>query len=106
MPDRDDPNLIPLRAWRCPEGFLLQRSPAEPVPSWVHVRRASGKPLAEPPADYWLVGPEGRVTLRHECRTWSVEDELGVTAFVVEDGALRQIDVHQRGRFGEMVEER
>src|SRR5437868_1475767 len=106
MSNRNDPDLVPLRAWRCAEGFLVQRPPAEPAPSWVNVRRASGKPLAEPPADYWVVARDGRVTSRHECRAWSYEDEFGVTAFVVEDGALREIRILQRGRSDETVEER
>ncbi|HSU15166.1 hypothetical protein [Longimicrobium sp.] len=80
------------RAWRCADGWLVRRgAPAEPVPDWLPLRRASGDPLPTPPADYWLIGGDGTVARKYECSTWSVEDELGAVLYVIDGDALMEI---------------
>lgn len=85
------------RAWRCDAGWLVWRGPpAQPLPDWAPLRRASGDPLPGPPADFWVIGHDGRVARRYESTAWSVEDELGATAFVVADGELLEIGMSAR----------
>jgi hypothetical protein len=94
------------RAWRCDAGWLVWRGPpAQPIPDWAPLHRASGDPLPEPPADFWLVGDDGRVAKRYESMAWSVEDELGATAYVVTDGELLEIGMSAHFRYSEEIRE-
>jgi hypothetical protein len=100
MPDADrNPPTTPLRAWRHAGGWVVWRGPAaQPIVSSIPRRRASGRPLAEPPADFWLLGANGDVTRRFESIAWSIDDELGASLFTVEDGSLLEITVQDRFR--------
>jgi hypothetical protein len=95
MPDSDqNPPTPPLRAWRHAGGWVVWRGPAaQTIVSSIPRQRASGRPLVEPPADFWLLGPNGDVTRRFESIGWSIDDELGASLFTVEDGSLLEITV-------------
>ncbi|HEX8905271.1 MAG TPA: hypothetical protein VF771_10540 [Longimicrobiaceae bacterium] len=94
------------RAWVCHAGLLARRGPpAEPIPDWAPLHRASGDPLPEPPSDFWLIGGDGRVTRRFESRAWSVEDELGAEVYLVIGDELREIGMTARFRSPEEIRE-
>ncbi|HEX6751294.1 MAG TPA: hypothetical protein VF092_28645 [Longimicrobium sp.] len=102
----DDAAPAPLRAWRCDTGWLVWRGPAaSPVPDGLGLRRVSGQPLPDPPGDYWLFGDDGKLARACETMPWSVEDELGASAFVVTDGELVEIVVVSHPRHDPVIRE-
>jgi hypothetical protein len=97
MPNPEQDAAPPVRAWSCSRGWLVWRGPAtQPTVRWLPARRASGAPLAEPPAHYWLVGHDGEVAAKFESEGWTVEDELGGILYAVEDGTLVKLTISDR----------
>ncbi len=102
----DDAAPARLRAWRCDAGWLVWRGPAAaPVPDGLGLRRASGRPLPDDPGDYWLFGGDGTLARACETMAWSVEDEIGATAFVIADGELVEISVTRHPRYDPEIRE-
>ncbi|HET7229155.1 MAG TPA: hypothetical protein VFJ16_04100 [Longimicrobium sp.] len=92
-----DTNAGTVRAWACDDGWVVFRGLSERTP--LDIRRASGQPLHADPADWWMIGRDGRVARRFTGTNWAIDDEMGATAYVVEDGALLEITTteHVRG---------
>lgn len=90
-------------AWVCDAGWLVWRGPA--APTVIRVTRTSGQALNSEPGVFWLIGRDGRVERRYEGSEWAIDDEMGATAYVVEDGALLEITAQQFVRGGDTVRE-
>ncbi|HET7460768.1 MAG TPA: hypothetical protein VFJ82_05955 [Longimicrobium sp.] len=90
-------------AWACDHGWLVRRGPA--APTVTAVTRASGQALHSDPGVFWLIGRDGRVARRYEGGEWGIDDELGATVYVVEEGVLLEITAQQHFRGGDAVRE-
>jgi hypothetical protein len=81
-----------MRAWRTSEGFLVDEGRTAMVVISTQTDQlpdARWKELRE----FVALDPYGFVLRRHSVSVWSLEDDLGLTAFAVIDGSFRSLTV-------------
>lgn len=92
--------------WRADVGYLVRRDDPTDVLYDVALQRASGSPLRSIAANFYLLDASGEVVRTIDCRTYSLEDELNTTFYVVEDGALWEVCISDRSSSRFVTEER
>jgi len=76
------------RAWHRESSFLCDLGPAQEA-----LVTDLARELAFEPRDYVLVDAAGAVTRRYRVQVYSIEEELGVTAFLVAGPEFREVAV-------------
>jgi hypothetical protein len=77
-----------VRVWRCEGGFIVERGPTQHAVVSV-LREALPEGPFRDLLEYARVRADGGATEHYRVMTWSIEEELGVTAHAVVDGALQ-----------------
>ncbi|MBV8880575.1 MAG: hypothetical protein JO332_11455 [Planctomycetaceae bacterium] len=83
-----------MRVWRTAGGFFVESGPSREA-----VVSTLATEIADPPwsdrSEFAVLDPQRKLLRRHRLMVWSVEEELGISAWAVVGGTLKNRIVSQ-----------